>query len=153
MLLLLLNPIQIRTNINTGKIIMKIMLAILLAPILINGAIILQSPAEFIRNYQIETIAENTGSHIKIIGDSVFLKIPDKYAGGTDNSCANAALLFHSICSLDKNILLHVSRLSPPSYWIGSGSLDSGENRIYDHWIPSAVNPMTIAWTKTLSED
>ena len=127
------------------------LIAVLAFPLVLNALEALCNPATQIRNFQIKAIASGSDCQVEIEGDQVFLKIPDVMAQPNDDVCLKTANVFHAICSLDPKIVLYVSRLTPKILWNGSGSeRDSGENRIENHWIPSARNPMTLEWTRQL---
>jgi len=125
--------------------------ALILFPLGLNALEVLVNPATQIRNLQIKAIAFNSDCQVEIEGDQVLLRIPDAMAQPDDDTCNRTARVFHAICSLDSRIVLHASRLTPRLIWNGSGpDRDSGEDRIADHWIPSARNPMTVEWTRRL---
>jgi hypothetical protein len=127
-----------------------IAIALALFPLSLNALEILANPRTQIRDFMVKRLARSNACEVRIEGDSVFLFIPDSLATADDLTCHRAATVFHSICSLDPEITLYVYRLTPRVTWKGSGDKDSGENRIFDHWIPSARNPMNLEWTTHL---
>jgi len=63
-------------------------------------------------------------------GKTVTIKLSEAMVDGTDYNCAVSSRLFHKICSQGYTLLVKPA--------------------IIGGWIPSAVNPMTVEWTRVL---
>ena len=61
---------------------------------------------------------------------TVTIKLSEAMVDGTDYNCAVSSRLFHKICSQGYTLLVKPA--------------------IIGGWVPSAVNPMTVAWTRVL---
>jgi hypothetical protein len=64
------------------------------------------------------------------VNKTVTVKLSEAMVDGTDYNCAVSSRLFHEICSQGYRLLVKPA--------------------IIGGWVPSAVNPMTIEWTRVL---